>query len=125
MGPVQRAVRGSVTPGDVLRTPTGRGVFTIARYSDDGLVLLLGQHEAWTPLRWVALEEVPDLLRGRGWVPIGGSYDVQGTPGTLDAHLKHYLKRATAGWVAVVLEAAGVVELDRARPARVRLKANW
>ncbi len=125
MGSVQRAVRASVKPGKELRTPTGRGVFTVASYSDDALVLLLGEKGAWTPLPWIALEEVPDLLRGRGWVPIGGSYDVAGTPGTLDAHLKQYLKRATAGWVAVVLEAAGVVELDRARPARVRLKADW
>lgn len=125
MGPVERAVRGSVTPGDALRTPTGRGVFTVARYTNDALVLLLGAKEAWTPLPWAALEEVPNLLRGRGWVRIGGSYDVVGTQGTLDAHLKRYLTRATAGWVAVVLEEAGIIELDRARPARVRLKAGW
>lgn len=124
MGAVEAAVRGSVPPGDALRTPTSRGVFTIARYTDDGVVLRLGQQKAWTPLRWTALEEVPDLLRGRGWAPIGSSYDVEGTPGTLAAHLKRYLTRATAGWVAVVLEEAGVVELDRARPARVRLKAG-
>jgi hypothetical protein len=48
-------------------------------------------------------------------------YDIEGVPGTLDAYLKGWIKRTTAGWIAVVLERAGVVELDRRRPARVRL----
>jgi hypothetical protein len=39
----------------------------------------------------------------------------------LDAHLKMFPATATAGWVAVVLEHARVVEIDRARPACVRL----
>jgi hypothetical protein len=38
--------------------------------------------------------------------------------GTLDAHLKQCLACATAGWVAVMLETAGVVHLDRTPPAK-------
>ena len=79
----------------------------------EGIVLLLGEKEAWTPLPWKALEEVPELLRGRGWVRIGSFYSMDSVAGTLDAHLKQYLARATAGWVAVVLEKAGVVDVDR------------
>jgi len=45
--------------------------------------------------------------------------------GTLDAHLKQYLARATAGWVAVLLEEAGVVHMDRTPPAKVKLAPNW
>lgn len=45
--------------------------------------------------------------------------------GTLDAHLKLYIARATAGWVAVVLETAGLVHLDRTPPASVKLSPNW
>jgi hypothetical protein len=97
----------------------------VARYTIDGLVLLLGQREAWTPLHWRALEEIPDLLRGRGWVLIGGVYSVDATAGSLDEHLKRFLKRATAGWVAVVLEEAGVIAIDRSRPSRVKLCAGW
>ncbi len=89
------------------------------------MLLLLGQQEAWTPLPWTAVEEVPDVLRGRSWVPIGMTYSVDAVEGTLDAHLKRFLARATAGWVAVVLEQAGVVEIDRARSARVRLSPDW
>jgi hypothetical protein len=67
-------------------------------------VLLLGEKEAWTPLPWRAPEEVPDFLRGRGWVLIGSAYSTGSRQGSLDEHLKRFLKRATAGWVAVVLE---------------------
>jgi hypothetical protein len=68
---------------------------------------------------------VPGLLRGKGWVPIGSIYSTQGTPGSLDAHLKTFINRATAGWVAVVLEKAGVITIDRTRPARIKLVAGW
>jgi len=124
-GRVEAAIRAAIKPGEELTTPTGRGRFSVARYTSDGLVLLLGQQEAWTPLPWRSVEEVPGLLRGRSWVHIGTSYSTDAVEDTLDAHLKRFLNRATAGWVAVVLEHAGVVEIDRARPARVRLSPDW
>ena len=31
----------------------------------------------------------------------------------------------TAGWVAVVLEAAAVITVDRSRPARIKLRSGW
>jgi hypothetical protein len=49
-------------------------------------------------------------------------HDVTGKPGTLDEHLKAFTKTNTAGWVAVVLEKAGVVDLIRDRPAYIRLR---
>ena len=124
-GRVETAVRATSPPGVPLLTPTGRGRFSVARYSSDGIVLLLGAKEAVTPMPWRALEETPDFLRGRGWVFIGSVYSTEGTPGTLDAHLKRYLNRATAGWVAVVLERAGVLAIDRGRPSRVKLAHEW
>ncbi|MGI8336388.1 hypothetical protein ACRYCC_41150 [Actinomadura scrupuli] len=94
----------------------------MAQYTSDGLVLLLGEKEAWTPLPWRALEEVPDFLRERNWVQIGGVYSADSTSGSLDEHLKRFLYRATAGWVAVLLEKAEVLVIDRSRPARVKLR---
>jgi hypothetical protein len=88
-------------------------------------VLLLGEKEAWTPLSWLALEGVADFLRGRSWTKIGSTYSVDAQDDTLDAFLKQHLKQATAGWVAVLLERAGVVELDRNRPAKVRLRPGY
>lgn len=122
---VEDAVRTAVSPSDRLATPSGRGHFSVARYTADGLVLLLGENEAWTPLPWSALEQIPDFLRGRGWVLIGSVYSVDSRQGSLDQHLKRFLKRATAGWVAVVLERADVITIDRSRPARVKLRPGW
>ena len=124
-GEVEQAVRAAVAPGEALQTPTGRGTFSVARYTSDGLVLLLGAKEAWTPLPWTALEEIPDFLRGRSWVRIGSTYATDAIEGTLDAHLKRFLARATGGWVAVVLERAGVLDIDRTPPARIKLSAGW
>jgi hypothetical protein len=76
-------------------------------------------------LPWQAVEGVPDFLRGRGWVAVGSLYSTGSQPGSLDEYLKSFLKRATAGWVAVVLERAGVFVLDRSRPARVKLRPGW
>jgi hypothetical protein len=49
--------------------------------SVEDAVLLLGEKQDWTPLPWQALEQVPDLLRGRGWVLIGSVYSTDSTPG--------------------------------------------
>lgn len=122
---VEDAVRTAVSPGEALVTPSGKGRFTVARYTPDGLVLLLGQKEASTPLPWRALEDLPDYLRGRGWVVIGSAYSTESQAGSLDEYLKRFLRRATAGWVAVVLEKAAVLEIDRSRPARIKLGAGW
>ncbi|MBX3286407.1 MAG: hypothetical protein KF703_13750 [Actinobacteria bacterium] len=91
---------------------------------DQGVVLLLGAQEAWTPLRWEAWEGSARFLADRDWVHIGSKYDTGADAGTLDEYLKGHMKRATAGWVAAVLEHAGVVEIDRGRPARVRLRSS-
>jgi hypothetical protein len=124
-GKVEDAVRAAVAPGEALTTPSGRGHFCVARYTADALVLLLGENEAWTPLPWSALEGIPDFLRGRDWVRIGSAYSTGTYPGSLDEHLKRYTKTATAGWVAVVLEKAAVITIDRSRPARIRLRPGW
>jgi hypothetical protein len=63
--------------------------------------------------------------RGRGWVLVGGAYSTQRQPGSLDEYLKTFLKRATAGWVAVLLERAGVLMIDRSQPIRVTLSSGW
>ena len=78
-----------------------------------------------TPLPWQALEDLPGFLRGRGWVVIGSLYSSDSKAGSLDQYMKRFQRRATAGWVAVVLEKAGVLAIDRSRPARVKLCVGW
>jgi hypothetical protein len=65
------------------------------------------------------------FLRGRDWVPVGSLYSNDSPPRSLDERLKNYQRRATAGWVAVILEKAAVVQIDRARPARIKLRPGW
>ena len=56
-------------------------------------------------------------------MPITGSFSVDAVQGSFDEYMKSFLNRATGPWVAVLLERAQVVELDRDRPARMRLTA--
>lgn len=84
-------------------------------------MLPLGEKEARTPLTWECLEGIVPFLAHRSWVDIGSVYATQADPDTLDGYLKSFVKRATAGWVASVLERAGIIEIDRRRPARVRI----
>ncbi len=122
MGPVEALVRASLKPGQELRTPSGAGRFSIAEIGPDGILLLLGETKARTRFFWPALEGVPAFLRHRGWVEIGGKYLVSAKVGTFDEYFKQFVNRVTAGWMAVVLETAGVLDVDRTRPAHVRLK---
>ena len=125
MGPVERAVRRHTAAGMRLLTPTGRGSFVVERIDGDGIVLLLGAQEAWTRLSWACLEGAGRFLSDRSWVRIGSVYSTAADPHTLDGYLKHHVKRATAGWVAALLERAEVVEIDRTRPATVRLAPTF
>jgi hypothetical protein len=123
-GSVEDAVRQAAPPRDLLATPSGRGQFAVAEYTAHGIVLLPGAKQARTPMPWQALEQVPDFLRGRGWVLIGSIYSTDGAPGSPDGNLKTFLMRATAGWIAVVLEKAGVITLHTP-PARTKLRPGW
>lgn len=120
-GSVEEAIRGRVRPGDSLPTPTGRAAFVVGDLDARGMALLLGVKQTRSLLSWPCLEGIPGALRGRGWVPVGASREVDGKPGTLDGYLKNWLKVQVANYVAVVFERACVIELDRDRPARVRL----
>lgn len=86
-----------------------------------GLVLLLGAGRTPVRLSWPLLEGIGPLLADGRWKRIASTFSVDGEPDTLDGHLKRHIKTATAGWVAVVLETAGLVEIDRTPPARVRV----
>jgi hypothetical protein len=117
---VEAAIRASVQPGTVLRTPTGTANFVVDQLGAEGLSLLFGPMRTRTLLTWRCLEGIAGYLSGPGWVPIGANRDVNSDYG-LDGYLKGCIKRQTANYVAVVLERAGVLELDRERPAKVRL----
>jgi len=117
---VEAAIRSSVRAGEVLPTPTGTATFVVDQLDAEGLSLLFGPQKTRTLLTWPCLEGISGHLRGRGWVVVGANRDVDSDYG-LDGYLKRWIKRQTANYVAVVLERAGILELDRERPAQVRL----
>ena len=125
MGPVERVVRAAYQPPVRLVTAARGAPFVLKAIRRDGLVILLGRQEAHTPITWECLEGVPNFLRGRGWVRIGSRFETDADPGTLDEYMKGCIKRATAGWIAAFLEGAGVVEIFRGRPTRVRLRPGY
>ncbi len=121
---VEAAIRSSVRPREVLRTPTDTATFEVDQLAEEGLSLLFGSKKTRTLLTWRCLEGIPAYLRGRGWVLVGANRDVNSEYG-LDGYLKGWIKRQTANYVAVVLERAGIVELNRERPAQIRLTDQW
>jgi len=123
---VQDAIRTHLHGGQRLLTPGRAQPFTVDRMDSDGIVLLLGRGQWPTRLTWECLEGLIPYLRDLGGeAPIGGRHQVEGNPGTLDGYLKECIKRTTAGWVAVVLKTAAIVEVVGDRPQRVRLRAEW
>ena len=59
------------------------------------------------------------LVKG-DWIEVRSVHDVEGVPGSLDGYIKSNggPARTTGGYVAAVLEAAKVVDVDLNRPAR-------
>jgi hypothetical protein len=127
VGKVEGAVRARVRSGMTLRTPARHKPFEVERIDERGVVLLLGVEKTATTISWECWEGIPGYLRSKGGeVDIGGRYTVAGNPGTLDAYLKPCAwGRATAGWVAAVLEVAGVVNIIQSRLMRVRLREGF
>jgi hypothetical protein len=126
VGPVETAVRKSVQPGDRLETLSGRGRPTIAYHTPGGLALIgkrkmVGKRKT-VLIPWPTFEQAPEFLHGRGWVLIG---NLPSTAGAREGakHRKASLSPSIARWLAVVLEKAGVVAIDRGRPVRIKLLA--
>lgn len=119
-GLAQRCIRGAIAEGRRFGTPSDNKPFLVQTLDNDGVVLLLAEQH---PIRigWPIWEGALDLIRRRGPLRIGGGFSVEGETGTLDGYLKQFVSRLIAGWVAVVLEQAGLVRINRDRPATIRL----
>ena len=119
-GLAQRCIRESIPEKRRLRTFSENEPFSVDRIDDDKVILLLAQRHR-TPIPWDVWEATVKFIASRGTIRVGGGYTVDGEPGTLDGFLKQHVNRAVSGWVAVVLEEAGLVHLNRNRPATVKL----
>ena len=118
---VADAVAKVLHSGDRLPTPTGRGVFEIGEITDGEIILLLGERRTRTRVPWSVLDHALSDMSGNGWMLIGAIHTSESPQRSLEAILKPALHRSTANYVAVLLERAGLVEIDRARPAWLRV----
>jgi hypothetical protein len=119
-GLAQRCIRGVISDKSRLETFSEDEPFLVDQIDDDNVVLLLAEKHR-TPIAWDVWEGALKFIHGRGSVRVGGGYTVDGEAGTLDGFLKQHVQRAVSGWVAVVLETAGLIHLNRDRPATVKL----
>lgn len=107
----------------ILTTPSGRATFEL--YHIDGeKSIMKTSGGTCIKLPSSCFEDAPGFLRGRGWVKIGASHKTpRSTNETFDDFLKsHCYGVSVASYVAAILEEAGMVEIDRSRPAKIRLK---
>jgi len=100
-----------------LRTPSGKQ-FKITHIDSEKVLIETGRTPSIIKIPASALEEAPNFLRGKGWISIG---PVQENSDELSLDT---LGRSRAPYVAPLLELAKIAEIDRSRPAKIRLKAS-
>jgi hypothetical protein len=109
-------------PGMQLRTPVMGSKFLVGDVSPTGVTLILGR--GWkTPIPAEYWNGIPTFLRGRDWVEIGAVHGAS-KPGTLENYIDGFITGSAGNYVAAVLEQVGIVEIDRQRPSKIRLRSS-
>lgn len=108
--------------GEVLQTPSGRARFEVYHIDPDRVMIRVGRKETLLTIPSSCFDAARDYLKGKGWVRIGAVHGVAD-----DRTLERCLQRFTHGtsaasYVAPILEKSGIFEIDRRRPARIRLR---
>jgi hypothetical protein len=120
-GAVESAIRATLKPGHALETLGRNATASVGSFDADSVTLLMGYKRVKTPVTWACLEAIPMFLVGRDWVQLTGPFDPAASSGTLASFLESKHCKATAALVGALLEAAGVVEVDRDGRVAVRL----
>lgn len=115
----------SISAGTVLKTPSGRAEFRIKKIGNEGVKIEAGKgrHPIFIPKE--CLNGIPRFLRGKGWVRIGVVHENVRND-TLDSYVKRFTHgTSAASYVVLILEKVKIIEIDRTRPNKVRLVAQW
>lgn len=116
---VMSQLMAKIIPGQVLYTPVRKSPFKIYSISLSGITLRLGKK--WnTPIPAACWDGIPNYLRGKDYVEIGAIHGISKI-GTLENYIDRFIPRSAGNYVASVLEYAGIVEIDRKLPSKVRL----
>ena len=107
-----------------LETSSGKQ-FKVTHIDGEKVLIETGKKPSTLKISASALEEVPDFLRGKGWIRIGAVHELSDEL-SLDTFLKRFSHGTSlASYVAPLLELAEIAEIDRNRPAKIRLKASY
>jgi hypothetical protein len=107
-----------------LETSSGEQ-FNVTHVDSEKVLIVTGKKPSILKIPASALEETPDFLRGKGWLRIGATHE-NSEESTLDSFLKRFSSGTSwASYVAPLLELAEIVDLDRKRPAKIRLKTSY
>lgn len=123
MTEAEGVIRRSVAPGSTLCTLTRRRPFVIEGIEAEGVVLRLGERRTRTMIPWPVLQDLMVWLSSQDWVEVGARFAVRPEGETVDALLKHEIRRAVANYVAALLVRADLAEADLGRPLRIRYRA--
>jgi hypothetical protein len=116
---VMSILMGKLKAGDVLVTPVRAKKFKVESISPSSITLILGKK--WrTPIPANCWNGIPNYLKGKDWVEIGAIHGIS-KPGTLENYIDGFVPRSAGNYVASILEHAGIVEIDRNLPSKVRL----
>ena len=106
----------------VIETPSGRSQFKIYHIDADRVMIQIGKKGNVLTIPASCFEEALGFLRGKGWIRIGAVHDVA-HKGAFDEYVQRFTHgTSAASYVAPILEKIGVVDIDRKRPAKIRLK---
>lgn len=111
--------------GMTLRTPVRNAPFTIDSIDAKHVVFFVGA-KTRIKIPRACWDEIPDFLRGKGWVKIGAKHDVAPS-GTFEEYLDQYWSEGKshasgASYVVSVLEHLEIVEVDHRIPSKIKLK---
>jgi len=119
---VMRILMGKLKDGDILATPVQSKRFIVEHISEAEVIILIG--EGWkTTIPAKCLNGIPNFLKGKDWVEIRAIHDYASKQGTLEDYVNKNKpeKRSAGNYVASILEHAGIVDIDRKPPSKVRL----
>ena len=110
--------------GTVMRTPSARSDFVFQHVDPEKILLLIGKNKKPFKIPAPLFDSVLDFFGGKDWIRIGA---IHGKPnkGTFDEYVQGYTSGTSgASYIAAILEKAGIAEINRKRPARIRLRKD-
>jgi hypothetical protein len=118
-------VRKEIPAGTVFLTPVKRCRNRID-YENDNVVFFKDTNKKpFSKTPRVCWDGIPEFLKNKGWVKIGANYGTA-QQGSLQEYIDRFHSQgkthsSEANDIASILERLGIIEIDRNRPAKIRL----